>query len=108
MLVFETPIWTFLYTVTHDQRLEIHIGHALIDYICVEWTVGNAQVFPFSSISSQLTCSLTIPFQTPHISNLLISLVNKSDPTSKDFQSLDSSKPFLGVFSGRDEPLERG
>jgi hypothetical protein len=51
-----------------------------------------------------------IPFQAPHIPNSLISLVNTSDPASKDFKSLNpSSNPFLGkkilVLSGKDDPL---
>jgi len=51
-----------------------------------------------------------IAFQAPHIPNSLISLINKSDPASKDFKSLDaSSNPFYGkkilVLSGKDDRL---
>jgi len=51
----------------------------------------------------------SIPFQAPHIPNSLITLINTSDPASKDFNSLNSSNPFLGkkilVLSGKADPL---
>jgi len=50
-----------------------------------------------------------IAFQAPQIPNSLITLVNTSDPASKDFKSLNSSNPFLGkkilVLSGKEDPL---
>jgi predicted esterase len=39
----------------------------------------------------------------------LISLINTSDPASKDFKSLNPSNPFLGkkilILSGKEDPL---
>lgn len=39
----------------------------------------------------------------------MITLINTSDPASKDFKSLNSSNPFLGkkilVLSGKEDPL---
>ena len=51
-----------------------------------------------------------VPFQAPKIPNSLISLVNKSDPASQDFKSLDpTSNPFFGkkilVLSGKEDIL---
>jgi len=50
-----------------------------------------------------------ITFQAPHIPNSFIDLLNKSDPASTDFKSLDSLNPFIGkkilVLSGKEDPL---
>jgi dienelactone hydrolase len=51
----------------------------------------------------------SIPFEAPQIPNSLISLINRSDPASKDYTSLKPSNPFLGkkilILSGKEDRL---
>lgn len=63
----------------------------------------------FLNLMKQRAHKCAIPFEAPHVPKSLISLINKDDPASKDFKSLNSSNPFFGkkilILSGKEDPL---